>query len=92
MRVDKRNESLSPIQALALLNNGFMLSQAKHFADRVQSESDDVAEQVELSYRMALGSSPTDAVRSELIVFAKRHGMPYLCRVLFNLNAFTFVD
>ena len=92
MRVDKRNESLSPIQALALLNNGFMLSQAKHFADRVQSESDDVAEQVELAYRMALGSSPTDSVRTELIEFANRNGMPYLCRVLFNLNAFTFVD
>lgn len=92
MRVDKRNESLSPIQALALLNNGFMLSQAKHFADRVQSDSEDVAEQVELAHRMAFGSSPTDAVRTELIEFAKRNGMPYLCRVLFNLNAFTFVD
>ena len=92
MRVDKRNESLSPIQALALLNNGFMLSQAKHFAERVQSESDDISEQVELAHRMALGSSPTDTVRTELIEFTKRNGMPYLCRVLFNLNAFTFVD
>ena len=92
MRVDKRNESLSPIQSLALLNNGFMLSQAKHFAARVQSESDDLAEQVELAHRLALGMSPTNSARTELIEFAKQNGMPYLCRVLFNLNAFTFVD
>ena len=92
MRVDKRNESLSPIQALALLNNGFMLSQAKHFAARVQSASDDIGEQVEMAHRLALGVSPSIAARTKLVDFAKRNGMPYLCRALFNLNAFTFVD
>ena len=36
MRVDKRNETLSALQALALLNNGFMvtMSQALRGADR----------------------------------------------------------
>ncbi len=92
MRVDKRNESLSPIQALALLNNGFMLSQAKHFAARVQSTSDDIGEQVEMAHRLAFGVSPSIAARTKLVDFAKRNGMPYLCRALFNLNAFTFVD
>ena len=38
MRVDKRNESLSPAQALALLNNGFMLTQASFLAERVARE------------------------------------------------------
>ncbi len=31
MRVDRRNESLSALQALALLNNGFVVTQARHF-------------------------------------------------------------
>lgn len=92
MRVDKRNESLSAIQALALLNNGFMLTQAKRFAARVESESTDLAEQVDIAYRLALGTGPSEANRRQLIEFSKANGLPYLCRLLFNLNAFTFVD
>lgn len=92
MRVDKRNESLSAIQALALLNNGFMLSQSQHFAERVSSESADIERQVDRAYRLALGHSPSDADRQQLVEFAKANGLPYLCRVLLNLNAFTFVD
>jgi hypothetical protein len=92
MRVDKRNESLSAIQALALLNNGFMLSQSKHFAARVQREVPDLEGQVDRAYQLAIGSKPTDAERQQLSEFAKANGLPYLCRVLLNLNAFSFVD
>ena len=92
MRVDKRNESLSSIQALALLNNGFILTQAKHFADRVSKQSNDIDVQVDIAHRLAFGEAPAEPQRAQLIAFAKSHGMPYLCRVFFNLNAFTFVD
>lgn len=92
MRVDKRNESLSSIQALALLNNGFVLAQAKHFAERVTAHSDDIALQVDFAHRLAFGDSPAEPIRGQLIEFAKTNGMPYLCRVFFNLNAFAFVD
>jgi hypothetical protein len=92
MRVDKRNESLSAIQALALLNNGFMLCQAKHFAERVSQEQLELNHQVDRAYQLALGTSPSDNERQQLIEFAKANGLPYLCRVLLNLNAFTFVD
>ena len=92
MRVDKRNESLSSIQALAMLNNGFILTQAKHFADRVGKQSNDISDQVEIAHRLAFGYAPIDGQRAVLIEFAKMHGVPYLCRIFFNLNAFTFVD
>ena len=92
MRVDKRNESLSAIQALALLNNGFMLSQSKHFAARVERESSELPSQVERACRLALGVAPAEMDREQMIEFAKTNGLPYLCRVLLNLNAFTFVD
>ena len=92
MRVDKRNESLSSIQALALLNNGFILTQSKHFAERVAKESDDIAVQVDYAHRLAFGVNPSESRRMQLIEFAKANGMPYLCRMFLNLNAFTFVD
>ena len=92
IRVDKRNESLSALQALALLNNGFMLTQSRHFAERVQREAPDLAAQIERAHQLALGRTSTPAERERLIAFAKANGLPNLCRVLLNLNEFTFVD
>jgi mono/diheme cytochrome c family protein len=93
MRVDRRNESLSALQALALLNDGFMVTQARHFAERVQADApNDIAAQVNRASALALGHAPTAADRDRLIAFAQANGLPNLCRVLLNLNEFIFVD
>ncbi len=92
MRVDQRNESLSPLQALALLNNGFILTQAQHFAERVQQERPDLPDQVSRAHELALGRPPDARALAPLVDFARSHGLPALCRVLFNLNEFTFTD
>jgi mono/diheme cytochrome c family protein len=92
MRVDKRNESLSPLQALALLNNGFMITQAKHFAERLQREQpNDLAAQIERAHWLTFGRAPTPAESQKFIAFAQSHGLPNLCRLLLNLNEFMFV-
>ncbi len=93
MRVDRRNESVSPAQALALLNNGFMLAQSAHFAERLETEApDDIAAQIERAYRLAFGRMPTAEEKENLLAFARRSGLPNLSRALFNLNEFTFID
>ncbi len=93
MRVDKRNESLSPLQALALLNNGFMLTQAQHFAERLQQEKpNDLAAQIERAHWLAFGRAPSVAEQTKFIAFARRYGLSNLCRVILNLNEFTFAD
>jgi hypothetical protein len=92
IRVDRRNESLSALQALALLNDGFMLTQARHFAERVQGEAPDLTGQVERAYRLALGHAPSPLDRDRLLAFTKANGLSNLCRVLLNLNEFIFVD
>lgn len=92
MRVDKRNESLSPLQALALLNNGFMLAQARHFAARVQAERPALPAQVARAHALAFGREPDPAALASLVAFADAQGLPALCRLLLNLNEFTFVD
>jgi len=92
MRVAKRNESLSALQALALLNNGFMVTQAEHFAERVEREATDPEAQVERACRLAFGHAPDGAGRARLVAFAKANGLPNLCRVLLNLNEFLFID
>jgi len=92
-RVDKRNESLSPLQALALLNNGFMVTQAQHFAARLQQEKpNDLAAQIERAHWLAFGRKATATEQQKYIAFARSYGLPNLCRVLLNLNEFTFAD
>ncbi len=92
MRVDRRSESLSPLQALALLNNGFMLTQARHFAARVAAETPDLAAQVTRAHTLALGRAPSPEEAARLGEFARAHGLPALCRLLVNLNEFLFID
>ena len=56
MRVDRRNESVSALQALALLNDGFMVTQSRHFAERVQGEAPDLPAQVDRACRARPGA------------------------------------
>ena len=93
MRVDKRNESLSPLQALALLNNGFMITQSQHFAERLEKEfPNDPARQIERAIWLAFGRAPTAIELQKFSAFAKEQGLINFCRVILNLNEFTFVD
>ena len=93
-RVDKRNESLSAPQALALLNNGFMVSQARHFAARVEAETAGKApeEQIRHAHQLALGRAPDPETLQKLSSYTSNYGLPNLCRLLLNLNEFAFVD
>jgi hypothetical protein len=91
MQVDKRNETLSPLQSLALYNNGFMLTVAGHLAERVKSAGDP-AEQVSAALRLALGREPNVEERSDLAEYARAFGLANTCRVILNLNEFMFVD
>lgn len=92
IRVDKRNESLSPLQALALLNNGFMVAMSQHCAARLERERDDRSSQVVRLFELSLGREPTDEERSAIESHIAKHGLANACRLVFNLNEFSFVD
>jgi mono/diheme cytochrome c family protein len=92
MSVDKRNESSSALQALALLNNRFMVTMAGHFARRVEREAGGLPDQIDLAFRLALGRHATAAEREQLAGYSTRHGLANACRLMFNLSEFTFID
>jgi hypothetical protein len=87
-----RNTTLTALQALALLNNPFMVKQAKYFAKRLEAASPDRGRQVELAYRLAFGRRPSAEERDAVASYARRHGLANACRVMFNANEFLFVD
>jgi len=92
MQVDRRNESLSALQALALLNNGFMLSHSAFYARRLEQTGEPLEAQVRRAVTESLGHPPAAEDLAELVAYAREHGLANLCRLLFNLNEFVFVD
>lgn len=88
----RRHETLTALQALSLLNNRFTLSMAKHFATRLQNESESINDQVDQAYLLLTGRSPSPDEAGEMAEYARKHGLAALCRVLFNLSEFVFVD
>jgi hypothetical protein len=92
LRVEKRNESLTALQALALLNDRFMLRMAEHFAARVEKTGGDLATRINAAYRMALGRDPTPEEGRLLIDYSRKHGLDNTCRLILNTNEFSFVD
>jgi hypothetical protein len=88
----KRNTTLTAIQALALLNNPFMVRMSQHFAERVRGLGGTVADQVASAYRLALGREPTAAETQEFVAYIGKHGLENACRLVFNSNEFLFVD
>jgi hypothetical protein len=85
-----RQVSVTPLQALALLNDPFMVRMSEHFAARVE-ESGDVKQQVRQAYRLALNRPPTPREEALLSAHATRHGLANACRELLNSNEFAFV-
>ncbi len=88
----QRNETLTSLQALSLLNNGFSLTMSKHFASKLSIETSSISEQVARAFHRISGRSPTESELTELTVYAQKHGISNLCRVLFNLSEFVYVD
>ncbi len=85
-----RPSSVTVLQALALLNDRFMVRMSEHFAKRVASAGP-LEAQVTQAYRLALGREPTERERDRLAGFAARHGMANACRLLLNCNEFLFI-
>ena len=92
MLVAKRNETISPLQSLALLNNQLAVVMSKHFAERAATMGENLKEQIAAAFRLALSRPPNEAELTALSRYADRHGLANTCRVIYNLNEFSFVD
>ena len=88
----KRSESVTAPQALALLNNEFVLVHAKAMAARLEKHSAERAKQIDFACRLAWGRTPSADEAKLFAAYADKHGLPNLCRVLFNTNEFLFAD
>ncbi|HWE97152.1 MAG TPA: DUF1553 domain-containing protein [Tepidisphaeraceae bacterium] len=90
--VPRRNETLTPLQALALMNNKLIVRMSEHFARRLEAITPDPVGQIDAAYRLALGRPPTAEESTVLVELARKDGLANVCRLIFNMNEFVFVD
>ena len=98
----ERGRSTTAPQSLTLLNSDEVMAAAKATASRVLKEADSPGQRIERAYRLTLGRSPSAKERTlsqEFVTGSTARnedvaagGMEELCRALFNLNAFVYVD
>ena len=65
---------------------------ARHFATRLEKEESDIAGQVGRGHFLVTGRMPSEEESELLLGYARKHGLQNLCRALFNLSEFTYVD
>ncbi len=88
----RRAVTTTPLQALALLNNSFTLRMSERLAARAERDARDLDSQIARVYNLAFNRKPEPEELAGAKTFAATHGLPALCRVIFNTNEFLYVD
>ena len=79
-----RGFSASPLQALALMNNEFVVYHSERMAGRFSDARDAV--------RAVWLREPTPDELADFVALEKEHGLAAVCRLLLNSNEFLFVN
>ncbi len=88
-----RNVTTTPLQALSLLNNSFVLRMATRMAQRVSKETgNDIGQQVTRAWQLAIQRGPSPRERRLSSELVRQHGLEALCRGLFNVNEFVIIE
>jgi hypothetical protein len=88
----RRNVSTVATQALTLMNNEWVLNQARRFADRVATEAPGGPEdQVKRVYQLALSRPPTAEEVQVGREFLKTNTLSDFAHVVLNLNEFVYL-
>jgi mono/diheme cytochrome c family protein len=87
-----RNESITALQALAMVNDKFIIRQSQHIADRLAAEDDDPKIQVTALYELVMSRPPRADELAAVTQYAEQFGLANACRFVLNTNEFVFVD
>lgn len=88
----KRSTSMTSLQALAMLNNRFIVRYSEHIAIRLQKENTDRQQQIRRLFGLAFGRPPAAGELTTVAEYADQHGLANACRVIVNSNEFMFVN
>ena len=88
----RRTRSTTPLQALNLLNSGFMTQQAALLAKRLESEAGTATPaQIQRAFVLAFNRVPERDELEASLAFVREEGLPAFCRVVLNANEFVYL-
>ncbi len=89
----RRSVTTTPLQALSLLNNDFMIRMSESFASRAESKFvQELDAQIDWMFQMGFGRRPKEEELIAARALALAHGPPAVARALFNSNEFMIVQ
>ena len=93
IKTPRRGVTTTPLQALSLMNNAFVVRQTDHFAQRLNREGGaDPSQRITLAYRLAFGRTPDAAEIERASRFVAERGMKNFCWALLNANEFRYLE
>jgi hypothetical protein len=87
----KREVSITALQALAMMNDRFVIRQSEHVAERLAGLAD-LEARVRAMYLLIVGRAAEKDEVEAVVGYAKKHGLANAVRMLLNSNEFMFVD
>jgi hypothetical protein len=87
-----RNVSITALQALAMLNDKFVVRQSQYVAERILKDASGPHEQVSMLYREVLCRAPSEEELAIVAAYVEQYGLANACRFLLNTNEFAFVN
>ena len=88
----RRDESTTALQALAAWNHRLVEFASRKLGPRLEEQSNSTDEQIEWACRLVLGRAASPTEQKVLKQHLSEHGPASLARVLFNMNAFVYLD
>ena len=85
----QRSVSNTPVQALTLMNNAFVLKQADFLAKKAEKQSKE--DPVQQAYQLLFQRDPSPKERELAAKFLQHQPLSLYCRVLMNSNEFLYV-
>ncbi|MBM4002449.1 MAG: DUF1553 domain-containing protein [Planctomycetes bacterium] len=86
-----RSNSISPLQALALFNNNFVLFHSQAMARQIGEQTTDIDQQIVEALQRAFQRMPSAVEQEQFRSYVRQHGLAALCRLLPNSSEFLFV-
>jgi len=87
-----RTVSITALQALAMVNDKFIIRQSQHMAETLAAKHSGLRAQVTALYSLILCRPPRENELTAVTEYAEKYGMANACRFLLNTNEFVFVD
>lgn len=87
-----RNSSTTALQALAMLNDPFLLRHCQHMATRFLEGAPGLDEAVKRAFETILLRAPSQPERETFTQYARQHGLANACHLLINSNEFLYLD